>query len=361
MYTTSAHDVSCGRSCVETLGGRAAQQGTMNHTGGESFTGEEMPVWAKAVLGLLHTVTSINGILGSILILTALTTISYFRKVSACTYTIFLGNLVITDLYFQIYFFPLLAVSFAVGRYPVVNTGHCVVTAYLAMCCYTVFILTLTAISFDRYMRVCHDAIHRTRFSWRTSLLLCGLIWTVGILAPLPGALTDSLGFDTKTLVCFTKDSAKASVSLPYLVSFGFTLVASAFFNIKIFLVYRSVRCRIQQQCDPRVNGQSVRQKSVSASDIALLRSVLVIILCLVIFVTPGSVVRGLRSKMDINNVLYGFFLWMLSLGNSVDWIVYGLFNNRFRQGYKKIMARWNLPCQGKMEVPRGNSMDSEL
>ena len=116
---------------------------------GEDYTGEAMPAWSLALFGSLHLLTSINGALGSGLILTALTSDRHFRSAS-CTYTALLANLVLTDLYFQLYFFPLLLVGLALGRYPVTGPTHCALTGYLAMACYSVFLLTLAAISFDR-------------------------------------------------------------------------------------------------------------------------------------------------------------------------------------------------------------------
>ncbi|XP_076472043.1 melatonin receptor type 1B-B-like [Babylonia areolata] len=332
----------------------------------DAFTGEQLPTWALAVVGSLHTLTCVNGVAGSLLVLTALLTIPCFRTPSSSTYTVFLGNLTLTDLYFQTYFFPTLIIGFILGRYPAVNTAHCLVNAYAAMCCYSVFVLTLTAISFDRYMRVCHPSAHRRHFSWRSSVGLCLAIWVVGGLVPLRGALRGQLGFDTKTLLCFTKATADGSVSLPYLLCFFFALFASAFFNVRICTVYRAVRRRVQQSsassaaaesADHRRRAAAVasatasvsasavvslpQPKTVSSSDLSLLRSVVVILLCLVVLVTPGSVTRALRSRVEVDGTLYAFFVWLLSLGNSIDWVVYGLFNRRFRRGYRAILTRY--------------------
>lgn len=320
----------------------------MNQTD-ESYVGEEMPAWALALFGSLHAITSVNGVFGSVLILTALTRDKHFSNASS-TYTVFMGNLVVTDLYFQLYFFPMLALGFSLGRYPIVNDAHCIVNGYLAMSCYSVFLLTLTAISFDRYMRVCHDNLHRKYFSRKTCLCACAVIWVAGCLTPLPAALSSSLGFDTKTSICVTKPLTPPSVSLPYLICFVFSLAASGFFNLRIYTVYRATRRRVQQSChgapralqnpDGASGGQQPLQpqKSVASSDVALLRSLLVIFSCLVLFVTPGSVARGLREKVDIPNVLYAFFVWLMSLNSSIDWIVYGLMNTRFRHGYRVFL-----------------------
>ena len=193
-----------------------------------------------------------------------------------------------------------------------------------------------------RYIRVCHDHVHRKYFSWKSSLCTCAVMWTLGGLIPLPAARKGSLGFDTKTLLCFTKPSAGATVSLPYLACFVFTVLASAFFYCNIYAVYRASRRRIQQLpegSNPNLNrGQG--EKKVTSSDVALLRSLLAIFVCLALLVTPGSVARGVRSRVDIPNVLYALFLWLLSLSTSMDWLVYGLLNSRFRRGYRRFLAR---------------------
>ncbi|KAK7098813.1 melatonin receptor type 1B-like [Littorina saxatilis] len=319
----------------------------MNDT--ETYTGEELPLWARALFGTLHVCTSLNGVLGSALILTSLTRDRLF-KTAACTYTAYMANLVITDLYFQVYYFPSLTVGLVLGRYPVLNETHCVFNAYLAMSCYSIFLLTLTAISFDRYVRVCHDNVYRHYFSRKTSVAVCLAIWTAGCLVPLPAIMKDSLGFDSKAHVCFTKNTATSSASLPYLVTFTFSVLASGFFSFRIYTVYRAARRRVEQHSEgvrgPAAQESATGHKTLVTSDVALLRSLLVIYLCLVLFVTPGSVARGVRTKVDIPSTLYSFFLWLLSLNSSIDWIVYGLLNTRFRTDYRKILVKVLQVCR---------------
>ncbi|KAK7091881.1 hypothetical protein V1264_009503 [Littorina saxatilis] len=330
----------------------------------EDYVGDDLPEWIRILFVTLHVLTSVNGVLGCVLIFLSLHRNTLFRS-ATCTYSAYLVNLAIADLYFAAYHFPMMAVGLAIGRYPVANKAHCQFTGYTAMTGYNVYLLTLTAISFDRYMRVCHNLVFRRYFSQRCSIVACLLTWVVSAVMPIQPLAKDMLGFDSKIHVCFVKDSAGFSIHAFYLAIYFFPIACSGFFNFRIFAVYWHSRRKVNEHLgmlDSRLSrtASSVKfcfsVKSVKSSDLALLRSLIVIYLCLFLLVTPIQLVQALRPWYDIPNSVYVFFIWLVSINNSNDWIVYGYLNTRFREDFRQILYQCGLAACLCVERP-GNDM----
>ncbi|KAK7495564.1 hypothetical protein BaRGS_00013262 [Batillaria attramentaria] len=316
------------------------------------FTGDEMSQTAVWILGFVHGLTAANGIVGSGLILYTLLTDQQYRQM-ANTYTVYMVNLVITDLYFETYFFPLLILDYSLGHHPVVNGSHCAVTAYLALTAYCVFLSTLVAISVDRYVCICHYVNYRVYCSRKRSTYVSLAIWIMGILIPLPAVFDGSLGFDARAHCCFIRDSDSQSYSGRLLSFMVLTVLFSASVpNFQIYRIHRNSRRRVgvwqPGQCQS--NGTSIqhegerhtppRLKVVSASDIILLRSLIVVFVCLLVFLAPAVVVRAMRKSVDISPEVYGVVTWLLSVNSSINWIIYGLMNGRFRNGYRRALNK---------------------
>nr|KAG5706409.1 hypothetical protein BaRGS_033170 [Batillaria attramentaria] len=74
-----------------------------------------MSVPVLVVLGSLHALSILNGVLGNTLLLVALFTDKPFRILSN-TYSVYLVNLVLVDLYLLAYYFPMMLAGLLLGR-----------------------------------------------------------------------------------------------------------------------------------------------------------------------------------------------------------------------------------------------------
>nr|KAG5686871.1 hypothetical protein BaRGS_015549 [Batillaria attramentaria] len=212
----------------------------------DEFVGTEVEPWARVMFGFLFTVCSVNGVVGCMLISATLWTDKEFRT-SSNTYTIYMTSLVITDLYNQAYFFPLIAIDFIIGRYPVVNHAQCVMTAYLIGACYIVFLLTLVAISFDRYLKVCHDVIYRKYISRRTSLIVCMVLWSIGLLSESSSVIMGTLKFERRAHCCLgdLDRTNNPFITMIYVLE-AIVVIGLGFPNIMIYRTYRQTRQRVK-------------------------------------------------------------------------------------------------------------------
>ncbi|XP_070188974.1 alpha-2B adrenergic receptor-like [Littorina saxatilis] len=215
------------------------------------FTGEAMSERSALTLVCLYAVSSVSGLCGSALTIFTLVSDGQFRLASS-TYTVYLANLVATDLFFQLYYFPLLAAGLLTGRHPVLGSVHCVVNGFVFFTCSVVFMFTLAAISLDRYACVCQRGLYTKWCSRTTSRLACFVMWLAAGLVCLPSALDGTLGFDPKIHMCFLQHRGDFTLGHGVTVAVVvLTIACVGLPNVLIYRAYIASRRRVGQQHEP--------------------------------------------------------------------------------------------------------------
>jgi hypothetical protein len=260
-----------------------------------------------------------------------------------------------------VYFFPLLAAGLLLGHYPVANHAHCIVNGFLMFACAVVFMFTLAAIASDRYLYVAWRPYYEKYFSRRVSIVVCLAAWLVVGAVCVPSAVDGTIGFDPKTFMCFLESrgvfTTGHAVTIATVVV---TLFAVGLPNLLIYRSYAKTRMRVgisinvaalattdQQDLTSgpsdlrRSNGtnNNINQprQQLSTSDIVLLRSLLTIFMAFFVLTAPATIVFIIRNTVYIDPFLYGIFIWLYALNNSINWIIYGLMSLRFHEGYKHV------------------------
>jgi hypothetical protein len=259
-----------------------------------------------------------------------------------------------------VYFFPLLAAGLLLGHYPVANHAHCIINGFLMFACAIVFMFTLAAIAWDRYLYVAWRPYYEKYFSRRVSMVVCLAAWLVAGAVCVPSAVDGTIGFDTKTFMCFLESrgvfTTGHAVTIATVVV---TLFAVGLPNLLIYRTYAKMRMRVgisinvaalattdltsgpsdlRQRFNGTNNNINQPRQQLSTSDIVLFRSLLTIFMAFFVLTAPATIVFIIRNTVYINLFLYGIFIWLYALNNSINWIIYGLMNLRFREGYQ---------CQG--------------
>ncbi|KAK7496675.1 hypothetical protein BaRGS_00012082, partial [Batillaria attramentaria] len=307
------------------------------HSHHHDFVGEAMSVPVLVVLGSLHALSILNGVLGNTLLLVALFTDKPFRILSN-TYSVYLVNLVLVDLYLLAYYFPMMLAGLLLGRYPAVNHTHCVVTGYLAAVSYQAFLLTLLLISLDRCMRVCHYDLYRTYVTKRNAVFACLLTWLAAASIILPVLLEGSFAFNRKVWSCtLMKAKFNRYIGWTFMAGMVSPVVGYAALNCQTYYKIRKTR---QREACRSLRGAENRQRFFFGPDIILLRSVLVMFVCLLVCLIPTTVVHLVGGFVDIPVEVYAFCSLLMSVNSSVSWIVCGLTNARFRERERSITIR---------------------
>ncbi|KAL8585695.1 hypothetical protein ACOMHN_022342 [Nucella lapillus] len=310
----------------------------------DDYVGEPMSTASVAVLCSLYAVSTLVGVCGSGLLIFTLLSDSKFRHESS-TFVSYLLNLMATDLFFQLYFFPLLTAGLLIGRYPVAGHAHCVVNGFLLFVSSIVFMFTLAAISIDRYVLVCHRPRYGKFLSRKVSVAICLLIWVAAGLVSAPSAADGTLGFDPKIHLCFLQQRGFFTLGHGVtIVVVLVTMVGVGLPNFFIYRAYRTARARVApavRRDVPEMSSTSASQKvSVSRSDIALLRSLLTIFLAFFLLTFPATVFFTIRGSVYISPLVYGLSIWLYAVNSSINWIIYGIMNSRFRSGYTRAVQR---------------------
>ena len=314
------------------------------------YQGEAMREWSTVTLFCLYMISSVVGLCGSVLIVFTLISDKKFHQETA-SYTVYLSNLVATDLFFQLYFFPTLAAGLLAGRYPVFDHAHCVVNGFGLFACSIVFMFTLVAISCDRYVFICHKVTYQKYISRKSSTGICLVMWLVGGLVCIPSAVDGTIGFDGKTHMCFLQHQGVFTIGHGLTITVvTVTLVSVAIPNTLIYHAYHASRRRVRHHRSVHhLEGTSTSQYSVlvvSRNDIALLRSLLTVFLAFFLLTFPATVLFLIRSSIYVSPFLYRLFIWLYAVNSSINWVIYGLMNPRFHNGYRRAVDKVGACCK---------------
>lgn len=84
--------------------------------------------------------------------------------------------------------------------------------------------------------------------------------------------------------------------------------------------------------------NKASRTSGVSRSDVALIRSLVLVFVLLVLLYIPISVAVALLGSVPIPPEVFSLCLLAFFLNQSINWIVYGVLNRNFRHGYKQLL-----------------------
>ncbi|XP_067664509.1 melatonin receptor type 1B-like [Haliotis asinina] len=303
----------------------------------DPYVGYEISQEARVVfivIGILYVVT---GTFGNLLIIVTMTTNRVFRTLHG----IYIVNLAVADLIILGYVVSYLLVDLLTGRYSVAGPGHCIFNGFLIVCAYVASLLTLTVISVNRYLNVCHSDTYHRVFTKYTTVTICACIWVVAALMTLPPLVGwGRFRYDRKLHYCGYDRTANFGYTLFLLI--GSIAVPAIIIFICNFFIYRYVRSaknRIRQA------GLS-SNRAPKHSEIALIKTLFAVFLCFAVLMSP-YMITTIADRDDTWPATVHIACSYTSFTNScVNWFLYGIMNRSFREGYKKTLLFWRQPLQ---------------
>nr|KAG5703263.1 hypothetical protein BaRGS_034174 [Batillaria attramentaria] len=142
----------------------------------ERIVGEPVNKGATVFYLLFGLFILLSGVLGNGFLLLVLATQRKLWEV----HNIFIANLALADLVVVCSGLPFLLLDLLLGYQPVVNEFHCEVNGFILCLAYSVSILSLVSISFNRYMKVCHYNLFLKLFTAEKTVLFCLGLWVLG-------------------------------------------------------------------------------------------------------------------------------------------------------------------------------------
>ncbi|CAC5401053.1 unnamed protein product [Mytilus coruscus] len=219
---------------------------------------QESPGFAITSIAL-QTIASLVGTFGNALILI----ITARSKGTMTVQSIFIINIAISDMYVTLVADPMSVVGKVEGRlffmqYPIL----CDIIGKMCTISCIVSLGSITFLSFNRYILICHNSYYEKIFSRRSCIIMCLSLYVVGmIMVLLNYAGIGGHGFDDKSLECIWDRMATYSYTVVFsvcLVWIPLIVVGISYF--KLFLFVRHKRKQVTSRANaPIIDNKSLR------------------------------------------------------------------------------------------------------
>ena len=315
------------------------------------FTGLPLSASVRVLVSILGWLACVTGVFGNILIITTLLSQPALRSL----HNLYIGNLAIADLVVVGYCVPFWLLDLSLGYMPVANQQHCDVNSFTLFVCLNASLYTLVLIGFNRYICVCHPGVYAKIFSKTNTIVSCVVVWVISAsTSSLPFFHVENTAFvySSKVHLCSYNGSYTGNLfTIISVISIVLPTIFIGFFSFSIFRYWTQSRRRTgqwtqnQRRSQAENQSQSQRQKTLkaqpalSSANMALIRSLVLVFLLLVLLCIPLSVTVAITGSVYVSPDVYAVFVLFFFLNNSINWIVYGLLNKNFRNGYRRLLV----------------------
>ena len=326
------------------------------------FTGQPISASVRVLVSTLGWLACVSGVFGNILIITTLLSQPALRSL----HNLYIGNLALADLLIVGYCVPFWLLDLALGYTPVLNQRHCNANSFLLFLCLNASIYTLVLIGFNRYLSVCHAGVYVRLFNKTNTIVSCVGVWIFSAslsILPFFHVRNTAFVYSSKAHLCsFNGTDTGNLFSIISVINVVLPTIFVGFFSLSIFRYWSQSRRRISQwsqnQSQSHNQNQNQRQSQIpkvrsglSSANIAFIRSLVLVFLLLVLLYIPLSVTVAITGSVYVSPDVYGVLVLIFFLNNSINWIVYGLLNKNFKNGYKRLLMARCLGSTASVEV----------
>jgi hypothetical protein len=274
----------------------------------------------------LNVIVSSGTIFGNTLVIVSI--YKYQNKFKGSLYML-IGNLAAADLLLGLW----LLVFIFEEIFPDVkqNWHYCVVKPVGILVSYGCSILSLLAISFDRFMAVLFPLKHFLKTNKRKVFFVyMGGMWTVAILIGSLPVILQNLQPPNDTFVC----------RIGAIVTRDFDYTSSTLIIVTMIvdvILYGMVIWKMKTNKTP---GNSATQKK-NTKTLLMIGVFVLFVVCWIPFVICSLMMQTVISPITFQNIIcVREYLVKLGLIHSaLNWIIYGLANKKFRIAFKKILS----------------------
>uniref|UniRef100_A0A8C6TP86 Histamine H2 receptor n=1 Tax=Neogobius melanostomus TaxID=47308 RepID=A0A8C6TP86_9GOBI len=297
---------------------------------------------------------------GNVLVCLAVCTHRRLRCLTNC----FIVSLAVTDLLLGVLVLPFSALLQLSNDWPF---GPVFCNFYISMdvmLC-TASILTLLAISIDRYLAVTLPLRYTSMvLPWKVAVAMIS-VWTVSLAVSF---LPIQMGWNTVNGTVqnqgphASERSCRFELNRPYvltdsLLTFYLPLIAMCWTYLKILRIARSQAKRITSSLVSNVTAVTLREHKATVTLAAVIGAFVVCWLPYFIMFT----VLGLKEHPDPNTVPeYPIVLWLGYANSALNPFLYGALNRDFRSAYSHIL-RCRCPFSGNLLTKTSVKMDNLL
>ena len=304
------------------------------------------------VLVIFYGIVFVTGLVGNCLVIYVVTMFSKMKTVT----NMYIVNLAVADVLFLLSM-PFLMITTILGHWTF-GYGMCKLYMILVSINYFTGIFTLTVMSADRYMAVCHPVQSVTLRTPKLSFILCVMIWIVSILIMMPTFLysktvhspgrrgeTCTISWPSNQLI----PGNKAFVWYCFFLSYTIPMSLISFFYLMVIIRLKSV-------------GPANKSKEKKKSHRRVTRMVLTVVGVYMMFWLPYwvfqvTLILRERRRLELWEVLLFNACTVLTFANSMmNPLLYNFLSENFRKSFVKAFT-----CVSRFEANKSLVVENSM
>ncbi|XP_041349566.1 melatonin receptor type 1B-B-like [Gigantopelta aegis] len=299
----------------------------------------EMAIPLLIALGL----GTVIGTFGNVLILLGVARAKDLQNMES----VFIVNLACSDLYVTALADPMSITAKLEGedffeRIP----GLCRAIACMCTISCVNSLMSISALSFNRFIYICHNKYYKKIFTVRSCIFMCGVFYTIGIFLTMLNYL--DIGdhtFDRKSLECIWDRMATYSYTVVFsIVLVWIPIVVIGLSYLKIFLRVKASRQRIHQS-----RLRTSTSSSNFASSFQLCKTMFIIYIVFATCWAPYALIIVVDHDDSFDYAPHLYIVVWAHMHPSLNWLVYYFTNMKFQRAFDSIL--FITRCRRRVEV----------
>lgn len=200
--------------------------------------------------------------------------------------------------------------------------------------CFCAF-ASLTMLSLNRYIYLCHNNVYDRMYGRKTCIVMCLMCWVFAFLCEFPNFLGwGGHYFDQKSHQCIWDRTS--SISYTLFVAFGLIGFPLLTMMVCFILIFRRIwnTKKALYEVDMERDGRMVKVMTETARTA---KTIFVIFLVFVVCWTPYATVIAIDIEDKLNMKVHLFITLLAHLHSSANFVVYFVSNKRFRVALSRI------------------------
>ncbi|XP_043935212.1 melatonin receptor type 1C-like [Protopterus annectens] len=283
-----------------------------------------------AVLASVMIFTIVMDLFGNILVILSIIRNKKLRT----TGNYFVINLALADLAVAVYPYPTILVALFQNGWTLGET-HCRLSAAVICLSCIGSVYNITAIAINRYCCICHASRYNLLFSEKNTYICIGFIWLLSIITFLPMVFYDMLQYDPRIYSCTVLRSVNLSCTLGMEITHFFVTTSIVIFcYTKIWIVIIEVKFRLRKESKQKLKSNELHQFFIMFLVFALFS------VCWGPYSIIGFTIAVIDVESKIPCWVYPVSSFLAYFNSCLNGILYGVFNQKFRNEYKRINAK---------------------
>ncbi|XP_043935186.1 melatonin receptor type 1C-like [Protopterus annectens] len=277
--------------------------------------------------------TAIVDILGNLLVIFSVVQNKKLRNAG----NMFVISLSVADIIVAVYPYPLLIGAILQNQWTFGNT-QCQISVMIHGLSFIGSVYNIMAIAINRWCCICHSTTYENLYSMRSTCFYIFLTWMLSFILVLPMFLVGALQYHPHVYSCTFIFTANVSLTVGVAVfHFIIPVTVVIYCYVQIWVLVIQVKYRVRQESKQKLKPGEVR------NFLTMFAVFVLFAICWGPFSIPGLIMGfsppGKAPIIPDWLFVVGYFT--ACFNSCLNGMVYGVFNQNFRQEYKRIL--WSL------------------